>query len=58
VINQGSVHLLLEDTGEIIEVLEEGDTFGIAAILANRLYIFSAQAYEDTILYVLPFFYF
>jgi len=55
VINQGSVHLLLEDTGEIIEVLEEGDTFGIAALLANRLYIFSAQAYEDTILYVLPF---
>jgi len=55
VINQGSVHLLLEDTGEIIEVLEEGDIFGIAALLANRLYIFSAQAYEDTILYILPF---
>ena len=55
VIYQGSIHLLLEDTGEVIEVLEEGDTFGIAALLANRLYIFSAQAYEDTILYVLPF---
>ncbi|GIX41589.1 MAG: hypothetical protein KatS3mg129_1322 [Leptospiraceae bacterium] len=55
VINQGSIHLLIEETREIIEVLEEGDLFGIAALLANRLYIFSAQAYEDTILYVIPF---
>ncbi|MFN3603293.1 MAG: DUF294 nucleotidyltransferase-like domain-containing protein [Leptonema sp. (in: bacteria)] len=55
VINQGSVQLILEETDEVIEVLEEGDLFGIAALLAKRLYIFSAQAIEETILYVFPF---
>lgn len=55
VINQGSVHLISEETNEIIEILEEGDIFGIAALLAKRLYIFSAQAIEETILYTFPF---
>lgn len=55
VINQGSVQLISEETNEIVEVLEEGDIFGIAALLAKRLYIFSAQAVEETILYTFPF---
>ncbi|MCS7204631.1 MAG: DUF294 nucleotidyltransferase-like domain-containing protein [Leptospiraceae bacterium] len=55
VIHQGSVELLDEKTNEIIEVLEEGDLFGIAALLAKRSYIFSAKATEDTILYILSY---
>ncbi len=55
VIYQGSVELIDEKTNEIIEILEEGDIFGIAALLAKRLYIFSARTVEDTILYILPF---
>ncbi len=55
IIHQGSVELLEENTNEIVEILEEGDVFGVAALLAKRLYIFSAKAIEETIVYVFPF---
>ncbi len=55
VIYQGSVQLVDEETNEIVEVLEEGDLFGIAALLAKRNYIFSAITLEDTILYILSY---
>jgi CBS domain-containing protein len=57
VIHQGHVHLTIEEENEttLVESLDEGDIFGIAALLARRLYLFTAKAEEDCILYLLPY---
>jgi CBS domain-containing protein len=56
VINQGHIHLTIEEENEtgLVESLDEGDLLGIAALLARRLYLFTAKAEEDCILYLLP----
>lgn len=56
VLRQGSVTLLdtRDDKKSIIEVCDEGDVFGVLALLGQRPYILSAQATEDSLVYAVP----
>ncbi len=56
VVHKGLIELL-KQTGEeaqLIEICDEGDIFGVTALLANTPYGLSARAREDTILYTIP----
>ncbi|MFD2200488.1 DUF294 nucleotidyltransferase-like domain-containing protein [Shivajiella indica] len=56
VLKEGSVHLLeqKEGKGRIVEVCDEGDVFGVLALLGKRPYILSAQAKEESLIYAIP----
>lgn len=56
VIKEGSVQLTENPEGEprIVEVCDEGDVFGVLALLGRRPYILSAQTREDTLIYAIP----
>lgn len=56
VLRQGSVTLsdTRDDKKSIIEVCDEGDVFGVLALLGQRPYILSAQATEDSLVYAVP----
>jgi len=56
VVVKGQVAITQEVDGVInlVDVCDEGDIFGVRALLAARSYLATAQAKEDTLLYVLP----
>lgn len=56
VLKEGSVHLTENQENEprIVEVCDEGDVFGVLALLGKRPYILSAQTREDTLIYAIP----
>ncbi|KEO73565.1 DUF294 nucleotidyltransferase-like domain-containing protein [Anditalea andensis] len=56
VIKEGSVKLTENQNGEskVREICDEGDVFGVLALLGKRPYILNAQAYEDTLIYAIP----
>ncbi len=56
VVKEGSVQLTKKSVnGEIVkEVCDEGDVFGVLALLGRRPYILTATATEDTLVYAIP----
>jgi CBS domain-containing protein len=56
VIREGSVELTENKGGnkEVVEVCDEGDVFGVLALLGKRPYILAAQTREDTLIYAVP----
>jgi len=56
VLKEGSVHLTetQEEKEKVVEVCDEGDVFGVLALLGKRPYILNAQAKEDSLLYAIP----
>jgi CBS domain-containing protein len=56
ILKEGSVHLLerKDDQDRIMEVCDEGDVFGVLALLGKRPYILSALVQEDSLIYAVP----
>ncbi|WP_187260993.1 DUF294 nucleotidyltransferase-like domain-containing protein [Pontibacter beigongshangensis] len=59
VVRQGSVRLELQDperTGQILllDVCDEGDVFGVRALIVRKSYSSTAVAGEETLLYAIP----
>ncbi len=56
VLVKGEIHVSREVDGEtvLIDVCDEGDIFGVRALLADRAYMSKTEAKEDTLLYVVP----
>ncbi|GIU95271.1 MAG: hypothetical protein KatS3mg012_1728 [Gaiellaceae bacterium] len=52
VVRKGAVELL--DEGELVDVLEEGESFGHSSLLAGLPPSFTARAREDTLCYLVP----
>jgi CBS domain-containing protein len=55
ILNKGSVDIILNegDDETLIDLVEEGDTFGVRAVLTGNPYLASAKVREDTLLYLL-----
>jgi len=56
ILKEGSVQLTEKKEGvdRVVEVCDEGDVFGVLALLGKRPYILSAQTREDTLIYAIP----
>ncbi|WP_158856103.1 DUF294 nucleotidyltransferase-like domain-containing protein [Lunatibacter salilacus] len=56
VVREGAIHLTEELAGisHTREHCDEGDVFGVLALLGKRPYILTAQAVEDSLLYAIP----
>jgi CBS domain-containing protein len=56
IIKEGSVQLTKNSpSGEVVkEVCDEGDVFGVLALLGKRPYILTATSIEDTLVYAIP----
>ncbi len=56
VVQKGLIELLktVGDQEQLIEICDEGDIFGVTALLAGTEYGLSARAREDTLLYAIP----
>ena len=56
VLKDGSVQLTENREGQerVVEVCDEGDVFGVLALLGQRPYILTAQAREDSLVYAVP----
>lgn len=56
VLKQGQVHLLAQEeaSAKVAEVCDEGDVFGVLALLGKRPYILDALVIEDSLVYAIP----
>ena len=54
VVHKGAVELRRGETGEIADLCDEGDIFGLRPLMANEDYILEAKAFEESILYAIP----
>lgn len=56
VLKEGIVQLAeqREEGERVVEVCDEGDVFGVLALLGKRPYILNAQAKEDSLVYAIP----
>lgn len=56
VLKEGSVKLydLKNEQENIVEICDEGDVFGVLALLGNRPYILNAKAQEGSLVYAIP----
>lgn len=56
VLKEGIVELAEQSEGvdRVVEVCDEGDVFGVLALLGRRPYILNAQAKEDSLVYAIP----
>lgn len=56
VLKEGSVQLSENKDGQerVVEVCDEGDVFGVLALLGKIPYILTAKAREDSLLYAIP----
>lgn len=56
VLKEGSVKLWesKESAPRVVEVCDEGDVFGVLALLGKRPYILTAEAAEDCLIYAIP----
>ncbi|MEX2514021.1 MAG: DUF294 nucleotidyltransferase-like domain-containing protein [Cyclobacteriaceae bacterium] len=56
VLKEGAVHLTdyIEGKEQPVEFCDEGDVFGVMALLGKRPYILSARAAENTLIYAIP----
>lgn len=49
-----ALHRLVEEQTELLDYCDEGDIFGVRALLGNGLYSASARSKEDSLIYVIP----
>lgn len=56
ILKEGSIQLSEKKDGQerVVEVCDEGDVFGVLALLGKRPYILTAKAREDSLLYAIP----
>lgn len=56
IVREGAIHLTDEVAGvsQTREHCDEGDVFGVLALLGKRPYILTAQAVEDSLVYAIP----
>ncbi|MEX2566836.1 MAG: DUF294 nucleotidyltransferase-like domain-containing protein [Cyclobacteriaceae bacterium] len=56
VLKEGAVHLTdhIDGKEQPVEFCDEGDVFGVLALLGKRPYILSARAAENTLIYAIP----
>lgn len=54
VVHKGAIELRSGEKGEIADLCDEGDIFGLRPLMANEDYILEAQAFEESILYTIP----
>ncbi len=54
VVHKGAVVLRKNSEGDIIDLCDEGDIFGLRPLIANENYKLGAKAYEESILYAVP----
>jgi CBS domain-containing protein len=56
VLKEGSVQLTEKKEGvdRVVEVCDEGDVFGVLALLGKRPYILNAQTREESLIYAIP----
>jgi CBS domain-containing protein len=54
VINRGAVALRRDEGGEIVDLCDEGDLFGLRPLMAGESYKLEAVSQEDCILYAIP----
>ncbi|WP_194973351.1 DUF294 nucleotidyltransferase-like domain-containing protein [Aquiflexum lacus] len=56
VLKEGSVELTEKKDGvsKVVEVCDEGDVFGVLALLGKRPYILSARTREESLIYAIP----
>lgn len=56
VLKEGSIQLTESKEGQdrVVEVCDEGDVFGVMALLGKRPYFLTAQAREDSLIYAVP----
>lgn len=56
VLKEGSVELTEKKDGvsKVVEVCDEGDVFGVLALLGKRPYILNAQTREESLIYAIP----
>lgn len=54
VVHSGAVQLRRSGTGEIVDICDEGDIFGLRPLMAGETYKLEARTQEDCILYALP----
>ena len=56
VIHRGAVALRKDQGGEIVDICDEGDLFGLRPLMAGENYKLEAVSQEDCILYTIPIF--
>lgn len=54
VVHKGAVALLKKPNGDMVDLCDEGDIFGLRPLMANEDYKMEAKAYEESILYAIP----
>lgn len=54
VVRQGMLQLTFGEKDELMDVCDEGDIFGVRAMLSNTPYVASAKAAEESLLYAVP----
>ncbi|WP_373516290.1 DUF294 nucleotidyltransferase-like domain-containing protein [Pricia sp.] len=54
VVHKGAVVLRKKSEGDIMDLCDEGDIFGLRPLMANENYKLEAKAYEESILYAVP----
>ena len=55
VVHKGAIALRTGIQNEILNICDEGDVFGLRPIIANENYQMEANAYEECILYAIPY---
>lgn len=53
-VHQGSIRITSDSLNRLIDICDEGDLFGIRALIAKDNYAATAQAAERSLLYVIP----
>lgn len=58
IVNQGVVNLKLQhnNTTRLMDVCDEGDVLGLRPLFAEKTYAMRAEAYDDVMLYAVPFY--
>ncbi|MCO5723360.1 DUF294 nucleotidyltransferase-like domain-containing protein [Robiginitalea marina] len=54
VVQRGAVDLRHAATGDMADICDEGDIFGLRPLMAGENYLLEARAREDSILYAIP----
>lgn len=54
VVHKGAVDLRRAETGEIVDICDEGDIFGLRPLMAGEDYQLEAMTREESILYAIP----
>src|SRR5690606_14234953 len=54
VVHKGAISLSKSSSGQIMDICDEGDVFGLRPLMAHENYKMDARAHEESILYAVP----